>query len=890
MSTQARGPGEDGVVGAEQPPDETAAMAGAAGPAREDEVGADQARQDEPDAGDAIAGKSAAAGGRKPRPGRRRTEPTPGAATSGQPAVDRAEPTPTEPVTGPAEPAAAATTTAGQPAADRTEPTPTTDTAPTPAGGNLEATAEPTTPAEPIAGPAEPATAATTTAGQPAAANATEGEHEAERTAKGEPAEAADATTGAAQPADEGDDAARPPARRWRDHDNPEEMLPPAAYIPRRGWLDPDAPPRVRPTPASIPVAEGRRIEVQAVDLDERISPWSQPGTETVLRKAAPGAAAAIHPDKPKVRDPKPKDPWSTFVAREEPPPTRADRYLAATGRFFTHEWVVASLLSLLAAVVMTWPTLRYPLYTIPQDVWDPTLVAWMLSWSGHILITDPLHLWQGNAFYPESWSYAFTDSLLGYAPFGMIGTGPEAAVLRYNIVFVLAHALAALGAYALVRQLGANRTGATVAAAAYAYAPWLLAQGGHLHVISNGAIPLALAMLARGHGYSFKRGYRPEKRHAGWVIAGWLTAAWQLSLGFGVGLAFAYVLAVLVLVVAAACAIRKVWIGRKLFFTDLAGGVVFAAVGGLLAIPYFEVAEAYPNARRTLADVQFFSPPFKGFFTAPPESRIWGESHAAVRQTLDWAPEMTLLPGFVLIGLAAAGLLFSIWTIRQRLLLLALTVVSGVLAMGTKFLDGTFTYVPLFDHLPGWDGLRTPGRLVLYTTLFLGILAAGAVSAFVGRVQEIAVNRVPPWPGPWLRLATLIPLVLVLAEGLNVTPHPTVPVQPAAMRTVDGPLLVLPSNPGTDSHVMLWSTTKFQDVVNGSSGFNPPRLDEIRQVTQTFPDPTSIDYLRQLGVRNVVILRDRVAGTPWQTSIDLPVDALGIQREDLGESVVYRL
>src|SRR5690606_16103030 len=112
-------------------------------------------------------------------------------------------------------------------------------------------------------------------------------------------------------------------------------------------------------------------------------------------------------------------------------------------------------------AVVMTWPTLRYPLYTIPQDIWDPTLQAWQMAWSGHILRTDPTQLWHANAFYPERWSFAFSDTLLGYAPAGLIGTGPTAAILRYNIMFVLAHALAFFGAYVLARQLGAGRTGA---------------------------------------------------------------------------------------------------------------------------------------------------------------------------------------------------------------------------------------------------------------------------------------------------------------------------------------------------------------------------------------------------------------------------------------------
>jgi hypothetical protein len=37
-------------------------------------------------------------------------------------------------------------------------------------------------------------------------------------------------------------------------------------------------------------------------------------------------------------------------------------------------------------------------------------------------------------------------------------------------------------------------------------------------------------------------------------------------------------------------------------------------------------------------------------------------------------------------------------------------------------------------------------------------------------------------------------------------------------------------------------------------------------------------------------VLRDRVAGTPWETTIDLPADALGILRDDVGNAVVYRL
>ncbi|MFG1802644.1 hypothetical protein ACGFI4_21115 [Micromonospora carbonacea] len=588
-------------------------------------------------------------------------------------------------------------------------------------------------------------------------------------------------------------------------------------------------------------------------------------------------------------------DRWEAFAPAPEPVPGRLRRGLRAVGRFGVHEWTLAVLGSLALAVALTWPTLRYPLHTLPQDYWDPSLQTWQMAWSGHILLTNPAQLWHSNTFFPEPWSFAFSDTLLGYAPAGMIGTGPEAALLRYNIMFVLAHALATLGAYALARQLGSGRAGAAVAGVGYAYAPWLLAQAGHLHIISNGGIPLALAMLARGHGWSLRHGYRPERRHAGWAYAGWVVAAWQLSLGFGIGLPFAYVLAVATLVATVTWFVRRRSarrpFGVRLLVADVVGALLFAGVGALLAVPYFKVAELHPNAARTLDDVGIYSPPLSGFFTAPAESRVWGTLHEGARAGLPWnSPEMTLLPGFVLYALAAGGLFFSVWRLRHRLLLLAGVVVTAVLAMGTRFFGGTFTYGLLFEYLPGWNGLRTPGRMMLWTTLLLGLLAAGAVSAFAIRVREWAAERVPPWPGPWLRLATVLPLLLVIAEGLNVTPHPVVPVQPAALRSVDGPMLVLPSDQGSDQLVMLWSTSRFQDVVNGGSGFTPTRQAEIRKATESFPDQASVTYLRALGVRNVVVLRDRIADTPWATTIDAPVDALGITREQVDNAVVFRL
>lgn len=564
--------------------------------------------------------------------------------------------------------------------------------------------------------------------------------------------------------------------------------------------------------------------------------------------------------------------------------------------RILTHEWTLAAVASVVLAVVMTWPTLRYPAYTIPEDIWDPTLEAWMISWGGHAVLNDITNLWNANAFYPEAYSYVFTDTLLGYFPIGMIGSGFTAALVRYNILYVLLHALAFFGAYALCRQLGAGKTGAAVAGAAFAYAPWRLAQAGHMHVISTGGIALALAMLARGHGFSLKHGYRPETAKPGWALAGWLVAAWQISLGFGIGLPFGYVLAGITLAAAIMLIIRRVRsgpfpFGWKLLSFDLIGGLIFGAVTITLALAYLKVVELHPYAVRSEAEVALYSPPLFGFFVSPAESRIWGEAHATARESLPWHPEMTMLPGFVLYGLAAAGLIMSIWTLKQRLLLLAGVVVSIFLAMGTRaWSGGRPGYMSLYDVLPGWDALRTSGRLVIWTTLLLGILAAGAVSAFVGQLSQLSLDRVTSRPHPLLRVASLVPVLLVLVEGLNVTPHPTVPRPPASLSVAEAPMLVLPSDQLRDEHVMMWLTKDFQPIVNGGSGFTPMVTQQVREATKSFPDPASIDLLRQLGVKSVVVLREQVRGTPYEGALTTSVAGLGIEREEYEDAVIFKL
>jgi len=89
---------------------------------------------------------------------------------------------------------------------------------------------------------------------------------------------------------------------------------------------------------------------------------------------------------------------------------------------------------------------------------------------------------------------------------------------------------------------------------------------------------------------------------------------------------------------------------------------------------------------------------------------------------------------------------------------------------------------------------------------------------------------------------------------------------------------------------VMLWSTSRFQPIANGAGGFAASRQAELRRNVATFPDAASIQYLRSINVNTVLLLRSKVAGTPWERAGDTPVDTLGIRREDADNAVIFHL
>ena len=552
-------------------------------------------------------------------------------------------------------------------------------------------------------------------------------------------------------------------------------------------------------------------------------------------------------------------------------------------------EVLTVGLGSLALSAAMTWPVLRSPRTTVAQDLVDPMYFVWQIAWTGHALGADPVSMYTTNAFLGASDNLAYTDAVLGYAPFAAVINalvpGTAGALLTYNLLYVLAAALAFTGAYLLARVVGARVPGALVTAAAYAYAPWHLAHARHLNVLSTGGIALAFALIAFGHGWTLRAdaGERARPVRPGWIVVGWLVACWQLSLGFAIGVPFAWAL-FLVMLTATISWRRN---GRPpvppgLRKANAIGAAAFGLTGVLLAVPFLQVIGDFPVAKRTEEMVQRYSPPVRGLITAPPESWWWGSLHSGLRSGMNAIAEQAIFPGLVLMLLAGLGLGYSAWAVRHRVTLAVVVLVVGVLALGTSAPDGgRWTYLAVFRYLPGWEVLRTPGRLMLWCTLVMALLAAGAVTKLAEQIGP-RLRR----PGP---LLLLVPALLVLMEGIGQVAQPAVPVTSVALRALPGPVLVLPTSQQSDYVPMAWSTDGWPLLVNGGSGFEPPIQSKLRRTAQAFPSADAVRELRSEGVRTVVLDRQLAVGTWWATLAAEPNGPVGARAADSGVRVRFQ-
>jgi len=165
---------------------------------------------------------------------------------------------------------------------------------------------------------------------------------------------------------------------------------------------------------------------------------------------------------------------------------------------------------------------------------------------------------------------------------------------------------------------------------------------------------------------------------------------------------------------------------------------------------------------------VKFYSPPAKGLLAVPVNDGIWGGASKGILGPAALSTENALFPGAVLLVLALLGLAARTYSRALRVGLGAAVLLTAVLSLGFRVAGDLSPYRLLYEFAPGWQAVRTPGRLTTLTLLALALLAAAGAQ----RVIRAAGQR--RRAAGWI-LAALLSASILLEDSGRVA-HPACP------------------------------------------------------------------------------------------------------------------
>jgi len=513
---------------------------------------------------------------------------------------------------------------------------------------------------------------------------------------------------------------------------------------------------------------------------------------------------------------------------------------------------------------------LTYPqvveLDSVP-DLGDPLLSVWRLGWVAHQLVRDPLHLFDGNMFYPERLTLTYSDShivpALAGAPLLWLGVHQ---VVAYNLLFLSGFVFSGVTMFMLVHALTGRRDAALVSGAIFAVYPYRAEHYSHFELQMTMWMPLLLLAVHR----TLARGRLQDGLRTGLLLA----LQTLSSLYYGM-----YMMVYLVPVAGALWVRSRV---RRTALLAFGGGAVLAAV---LVAP---VASAYLANRamvgeRDASEVAYYSALPEDYLSAHYRSRLYGQ-----RTWVPHNPERELFPTITPVAVALVGA----WPP------LSLARIGYVVALGVSFDASLGSNGGLFSRfrtaLPGFRGLRVPARFSVLVGMTLAVLAGYGLARML-RARPPAVRV----------LITAGVLAAVLVEM-----HPRIRLEPVWPRAPgiyasirDEPDAVLAEFPmprdgsesAFDTRYLYFSTFHWHRLVNGNSGHFPPSYLQLLSRMRDFPDDAALAYLRRRGV-DYVAVHGRFYPPPDYEQIIAKLDAdpgvslVATSPWDGSESRLYRL
>jgi hypothetical protein len=331
-----------------------------------------------------------------------------------------------------------------------------------------------------------------------------------------------------------------------------------------------------------------------------------------------------------------------------------------------------------------------------------------VLLWDVHALSHGKTwqDVWQFPTLYPEKNMLATSEHMLGEAVlFAPLYAATGEPVLAFNLLLLLMCVLNFLAAYFVARRLLSAPAPALLSAVLFTFGSYRLYQILHLQLWVHFPTPLLFLACVR---LVERGGWR-------WPVLGGVCLACQFYLSMSLGY-FALIMIGLMLVTLAFHAPSSFGERRFLSQVSLAG-----LVAGLLMLP---LARPYSEAAHhwgtwTWNAPMSFLPSWHNFFSPAPEGTTPADLAMFAERALYW--------GYVPWMLLAVAVGTLIWQTAKRPECLRFWAIASAVLVGALAciaVNHFQSYRLLFEVVPGFKGLRVPGRLALLALWPCGLLA----------------------------------------------------------------------------------------------------------------------------------------------------------------------
>jgi hypothetical protein len=513
---------------------------------------------------------------------------------------------------------------------------------------------------------------------------------------------------------------------------------------------------------------------------------------------------------------------------------------------------VRVALLFALLTIVMTWPQTLH-LRSHVASHFDAYFSMWRLGWIAHQLTHAPLALFDGNIFYPQRLTLALSDPILligvGAAPLLWVNVPP---VLVYNLLVLGSFVLSGVAAWALGTRLTGSPAAGVLAGIVFAFAPYRFEHYFHLEILWGFWIPLALLAL---HA-ACERGTVVAGIRTGLIVLAQALSCLYYAVYLGMTLALA-----------APLLIRWRSADRWRTIAGLAAG---AAVALAVTVLYLQPLLAIrPDViPRELAETGRYSASLINYLSTPTSNRLYGALTESFGDS-----ERRLFPGLVAIVLAIGALIPAR---RTTLIYLGLLVFAVIASMGVN--------APFFRLLRGAldlvSMLRVPARFAAVGLCALSVLVAfGAASLFtsIARPRARAV------------VFAVLALLMLAEYSTGIALERVRQDRAAVYRWLAtqprGPVAELPmpellrGMPGRDPEREFFSTSHWQPLINGYSGYYPIAYNRLLIYVSVFPRGGWIDILIGRRAKYLVIHETELTPPDLKTALERLEAHPGVER-----------